>query len=130
MTLRDLIRHIRTKADAVQEWKRTTRPGGVGSRTATTLSERRGNGGRGEHLALRVSHSIRLFIPEAQGCSGDDEDHKTSFWAMKESSDIVSHRTPPAGNHENSRDSELKADIDALDAYRETVEKRVRRPIA
>jgi len=45
---------------------------------------------------------------------------------MKKASDIVeAHRTPSGGGTTRiPRDSELKADIDALDAYRETVEKR------
>ncbi len=128
MTLRDLIRHIRTKADAVagMEANDPARRGGVTDcydliRTAWERVV--------EESILRSVVSPfdkAVHTRKLKGVVVTDEDHKTVFWAMKKASDIVeAHRTPSGGGTTRiPRDSELKADIDALDAYRETVEKR------
>ncbi|HJX51604.1 MAG TPA: AAA family ATPase [Polyangia bacterium] len=130
MPLGELISHIRTMVDAVAEMEATD-PARRG-KVADCYDLIRAAWERVvEESLLRSVVSPFDKAVHAQKLKGvvvEDEDHRTVFWAMKKASDIVeAHRTPPAGGTTRiPKDSELSADINALDAYRKATEKRAR----
>ena len=128
MSLNDLIKHLRTLANDVKTMD-VNDPDRRG-RVADCYDLIRAAWERVVEATLLCStvgpFEKDVHTQKLRGVEVTDEDHKTVFWAMKRASSIVeAHRKPAAGGTTTlPKDTDLMADIDALDAYHRATAKR------